>query len=126
MSINTQISVLVVDDYTTMFRIIQSMLKKLGFSDIDHAKDGGEALDMLGKKGYGLIVSDWNMAPMDGLELLKRVRANAATKTIPVIMVTAESRPENVIAAKEAGASDYILKPFSHEALKTKVTNALS
>lgn len=123
---NTQLSVLVVDDYTTMFRIIQGMLKKLGFNDIDHAKDGGEALDMLGKKNYGLIVSDWNMAPMDGLELLKRVRATAATKAIPVIMVTAESRPENVIAAKEAGASDYILKPFSHEALKTKVTNALS
>ena len=126
MSIDTRLSVLVVDDYTTMFRIIQGMLRKLGFSDIDHAEDGLQALEMLGKKSYGLIVSDWKMAPMDGLELLKRVRAAAATKAIPVIMVTAESRPESITAAKQAGANDYILKPFSHEALKAKVTNALS
>jgi two-component system chemotaxis response regulator CheY len=123
MTIPTSQPVLVVDDYTTMFRIIQSMLAKFGFENADHAKDGIAALSMLPMKKYGLIISDWNMQPMDGYEMLKRVRANASTRNIPVIMVTAESKPENIVAARTAGANEYIVKPFNIDTLKTKIAN---
>jgi two-component system chemotaxis response regulator CheY len=124
MMVKTNLPVLVVDDYSTMFRIIQNMLWKLGFKDVDHATDGIAALSMLPAKRYGLIISDWNMQPMNGYDMLKRVRANPSTRGIPVIMVTAESKPENIVAAKSAGASEYVVKPFNLDTLKLKVASA--
>ena len=116
---------LVVDDFSTMRRIIRNLLKQLGFEDVDDASDGTAALARLKGRKYGLVISDWNMEPMTGLELLKAVRANPNYKGIPFIMVTAEGKTENVIAAKEAGVSNYIVKPFSAETLKTKMTSVL-
>ncbi|MBY0408193.1 MAG: response regulator [Rickettsiales bacterium] len=117
--------ILVVDDYNTMRRIIRNLLKQLGFEHVDEAAHGGEALVKLKEKAFGLIISDWNMEPMTGLELLKHVRADEKLKSIPFIMVTAESKPENVIAAKQAGVSNYIVKPFNAETLKTKMTSVI-
>jgi len=118
--------VLVVDDYQTMRKVVSHLLKKLGFQNIDEAADGTEALKILrGGNPYGLIVSDWNMEPMTGLQLLREVRADAALKKTPFIMVTAESKAENVIAAKEAGVSNYIVKPFNEVTLKSKMVSVL-
>ncbi|MGE5478061.1 MAG: response regulator [Bacteroidales bacterium] len=118
-------NVLIVDDYKTMLRIIRNLLKQLGFNNVDEATDGSMALQMLRVGNYGLIISDWNMEPMTGLQLLREVRADAKLKSIPFIMVTAESKSENVIAAKEAGVSNYIVKPFNAETLKTKMVSVL-
>jgi len=117
--------ILIVDDFRTMLRILGNHLRQIGFSRIDEATDGGMALQKLSRDSYGLIFSDWNMSPMSGLELLKQVRTNPETKTIPFIMVTAESTPENVIAARQAGASNYIVKPFTPEILKRKLVGVL-
>ena len=115
-------NVLIVDDYTTMLRIIKNLLKQLGFNNIDEATDGTMALEKVKSKTYGLVISDWNMEPMTGFEFLKQVRAaDAPYKTVPFIMVTAESKTENVIAAKQAGVNNYIVKPFNAETLKTKI-----
>ena len=122
MSLDLSISVLVVDDYKTMIRIIKNLLKQIGFTDVDDASDGGEALEKLKQKDYGLIISDWNMEPMTGYELLQKVRAEDSTKATPFIMVTAESKTENVIAAKKAGVNNYIVKPFNAGTLKAKMT----
>ncbi len=109
-----------------MLRIIRNLLKQLGFDNIDEATDGSMALQMLRSGNtYGLVVSDWNMEPMTGLQLLREVRADAYLKGLPFIMVTAESKTENVIAAKEAGVSNYIVKPFNAETLKTKMSSVL-
>ncbi|MGA0595350.1 response regulator [Enterovirga sp. CN4-39] len=113
--------ILVVDDYQTMVRIIRNLLKQLGFEDVDEASDGRAALDRLRQKTYGLVISDWNMEPMTGYELLRQVRADDRLKATPFIMVTAESKTENVIAAKRAGASNYIVKPFNAQTLKNKI-----
>ncbi|MCW1969131.1 MAG: response regulator [Anaerolineae bacterium] len=113
--------ILIVDDYKTMVRIIRNLLKQIGFDNVDEASDGSSALQRLREKSYGLIIADWNMEPMDGLQLLKEVRADAKFKHIPFIMVTAESKTENVIAAKEAGVSNYIVKPFNADTLKQKM-----
>ena len=113
--------ILIVDDYKTMLRIIRNLLKQLGFDNVDEAMDGSSALQLLRGKTYGLIISDWNMEPMTGLQLLKEVRSDANLKQIPFIMVTAESKTENVVAAKEAGVTNYIVKPFNAETLKTKL-----
>jgi two-component system chemotaxis response regulator CheY len=113
--------ILIVDDYKTMLRIIANLLRQLGFEDIHEATDGTMALEMLGRGDYGLILSDWNMEPMSGLELLKRVRANDKLKNIPFIMITAESKTENVVAAKQAGVNNYIVKPFNAVTLKAKL-----
>ncbi|NNM72485.1 response regulator [Enterovirga aerilata] len=113
--------ILVVDDYDTMLRIIRNLLKQLGFEDIDEASDGKAALEKLSRKPYGLVISDWNMEPMTGYELLRHVRADERLKSTPFIMVTAESKTENVIAAKKAGASNYIVKPFNAQTLKNKI-----
>lgn len=121
MSFNTDIAVLVVDDYKTMTRIIRNLLKQIGFSDIDDAANGEEALKHLQSKSYGLIISDWNMHPMTGYELLKSVRGDDNLKEIPFIMVTAEAKSDNVVAAKEAGVSNYIVKPFNAQTLKEKI-----
>ena len=113
--------ILVVDDYNTMIRIIRNLLKQLGFENVDEASDGTTALERMREKKYGLIISDWNMEPMTGYDLLKEVRANAELKATPFIMVTAESKTENVIAAKKAGVNNYIVKPFNAQTLKTKI-----
>ena len=121
MAIDMSMPVLVVDDYNTMIRIIRNLLKQLGFEDVDDASDGTAALARLKEKQYGLVISDWNMEPMTGYELLRQVRSDDALRTTPFIMVTAESKTENVIAAKKAGVSNYIVKPFNAATLKTKI-----
>jgi len=113
--------ILVVDDYNTMIRIIRNLLKQLGFEDIDDACDGSAALAKMREKRYGLVISDWNMEPMTGYELLKEVRGDPGLNKTPFIMVTAESKTENVIAAKKAGVNNYIVKPFNAQTLKTKI-----
>lgn len=121
MAINKSMPILIVDDYKTMLRIVRGLLNQLGFMNIDEATDGTMAWDMVQKKQYGMVVSDWNMEPMSGFEFLKLVRGNAATKQLPFIMVTAESKTENIIAAKQAGVSNYIVKPFNAQTLKQKI-----
>ena len=123
MAVDKNMNILVVDDYQTMIRIIRNLLKQLGFNNVDEATDGKAALEKIGVKGYGLIISDWNMEPMTGLDLLKNVRGSGSK--VPFIMVTAESKTENVIAAKEAGVNNYIVKPFNADTLKTKLTSVL-
>lgn len=126
MSVDKNMNVLIVDDYTTMLRIIKNLLKQLGFNNVDEATDGSMALQKIKEKQYGLVISDWNMEPMTGLELLKLVRSsNDNFKNIPFIMVTAESKTENVVAAKQAGVSNYIVKPFNAETLKAKIASVL-
>ena len=125
MAVDKAMHILVVDDYSTMRRIIKNLLKQLGFDNVDEASDGGDAFKKLQEKPAGLVISDWNMEPMTGLELLKLVRAHATLKNTPFIMVTAESKTENVIAAKQAGVSNYIVKPFNAETLKTKMTSVI-
>src|ERR1700737_3971570 len=115
------VSVLVVDDYNTMIRIIRNLLKQLGFEHIDDASDGSAALNKMRGKKYGLVISDWNMEPMTGYDLLREVRADPNLATTPFIMITAESKTENVIAAKKAGVNNYIVKPFNAATLKTKI-----
>ena len=117
--------VLIVDDYKTMLRIIRNLLKQIGFEDVDEAIDGTDALRKMGLKRYGLIISDWNMHPMNGLDFLRHVRADAGMARTPFIMVTAESKSENVIAAKDAGVDNYIVKPFNADTLKSKVQSVL-
>lgn len=121
MPVDKNINILIVDDYKTMLRIIKNLLKQIGFENVDEATDGQMALGKLGEKRYGLIISDWNMEPMSGFELLKQVRGSEATKAIPFIMVTAESKTDNVVAAKQAGVNNYIVKPFNAETLKSKL-----
>jgi two-component system, chemotaxis family, chemotaxis protein CheY len=125
MAVNMNMNVLIVDDYKTMLRIVNSLLKQLGFQNIYEATDGGMALSMLRERDYGLVISDWNMEPMTGLQLLKEVRADGKLKATPFIMVTAESKTENVVMAKQAGVNNYIVKPFNAETLKSKIVTVL-
>ena len=118
-------NVLIVDDYRTMLRIIRNLLKQLDFNNVDEATDGQEALSKLRAGNFGLVISDWNMTPMTGLDLLKEVRADARLKHLPFIMITAESKTENVVAAKQAGVSNYIVKPFNAETLRDKIEKVL-
>ncbi len=126
MANNMNMPVLIVDDYKTMLKIIRNLLKQLGFGNVEEAMDGSAALQKLRFKKYGLVISDWNMEPMSGLQLLKEVRLDAELKEIPFIMITAESKPENVIAAKEAGVNGYIVKPFTGAILKAKINTVLA
>ncbi len=121
MPVDVSMQVLVVDDYKTMIRIIRNLLKQLGFENVDDAADGSEALQKMQDKKYGLVISDWNMEPMTGYELLKEVRSDDGLSRTPFIMVTAESKTENVIAAKKAGVNNYIVKPFNAATLKNKI-----
>src|SRR5215470_675369 len=121
MAVDLSMPVLVVDDYSTMIRIIRNLLKQLGFENIDDASDGSAALTKMRGKKYGLVISDWNMEPMTGYDLLREVRADPNLATTPFIMITAESKTENVIAAKKAGVNNYIVKPFNAATLKTKI-----
>jgi two-component system, chemotaxis family, chemotaxis protein CheY len=125
MAVDMSAPVLVVDDYQTMIRIIRNLLKQLGFENVDEAADGREALGKMRTKKYGLVISDWNMEPMTGYELLREVRADELLKPTPFIMVTAESKTENVIAAKKAGVNNYIVKPFNAQTLKSKIASVL-
>ena len=118
--------VLIVDDYKTMLRIIRNLLKQLEFENVEEATDGQEALSKLRAGSFGLVISDWNMAPMTGLDLLKEVRADARLKGLPFIMITAESKTENVVAAKQAGVSNYIVKPFNAETLRDKIEKVMA
>ena len=121
MAVDHTMPVLIVDDYKTMIRIIRNLLKQLGFANVDEAGDGTAALDMMRHRQYGLIISDWNMEPMTGYELLREVRVDDQLSRTPFIMVTAESKTENVIAAKKAGVNNYIVKPFNAATLKSKI-----
>jgi two-component system chemotaxis response regulator CheY len=125
MAVNMNMKILIVDDYKTMLRIVRNLLRQLNFSDIDEATDGSMALSMLKQAKYDLIISDWNMEPMTGIELLREVRGDANLKHIPFVMITAESKTENVVLAKQAGVSNYIVKPFNAETLKQKLVSVL-
>ena len=122
MSINSNMKVLIVDDYKTMLRVIRNLLGQIGLQDVDEATDGAMAHEMLQKGDYDLVISDWNMEPMSGIDLLRKVRGvESKFQKIPFIMVTAESKTENIIVAKREGVNNYIVKPFSAETLKTKI-----
>jgi two-component system, chemotaxis family, chemotaxis protein CheY len=126
MAVDLSMPILVVDDYNTMIRIICNLLKQLGYQNIDNATDGNTALSKMRAGNYGLVISDWNMEPMSGYDLLKEVRADAKLGKTPFIMITAESKTENVIAAKRAGVSNYIVKPFNAQTLQQKIAAVFS
>ena len=121
MAFDLSMPILVVDDYSTMIRVIRNLLKQLGFENVDEASDGSAALAKMQTKRYGLVISDWNMEPMTGYELLREIRKDPKLAGTPFIMVTAESKTDNVIAAKKAGVNNYIVKPFNAATLKTKM-----
>jgi two-component system, chemotaxis family, chemotaxis protein CheY len=121
MAVDLSMPVLVVDDYATMIRIIRNLLRQLGFENVDEASDGRAALAKLRQRKFGLVISDWNMEPMTGYELLQEVRADKNLFAMPFIMITAESKTDNVIAAKKAGVNNYIVKPFNAATLKGKI-----
>lgn len=114
-------SFLVVDDFPTMRRIVRSLLKELGFTNVDEAEDGQDALNKLRAGNFDFVVSDWNMPNLDGLEMLKVIRQDDALKSLPVLMVTAEAKKENIIAAAQAGANGYVVKPFTAATLEEKL-----
>jgi two-component system, chemotaxis family, chemotaxis protein CheY len=126
MAMDKTTNVLIVDDYKTMLRIIRNLLKQLEFDNVEEATDGQEALAKLRAGQFGLVISDWNMQPMTGLDLLKEVRADARLRDTPFIMITAESKTENVVAAKQAGVSNYIVKPFNAETLRDKIEKVMA
>jgi two-component system chemotaxis response regulator CheY len=112
---------LVVDDFSTMRRIVKNLLKELGFSNLEEAEDGVDALNKLRGGGFDFVVSDWNMPNMTGIDLLRAIRADATLKHLPVLMVTAEAKRENIIEAAQAGASGYVVKPFTAATLDEKL-----
>lgn len=118
---NKNLKILVVDDFPTMRRIIRNLLKDLGYENVDEAEDGAMALEKLRNGSFDFVVSDWNMPNLDGLEMLKQIRADANLSTLPVLMVTAEAKKENIIAAAQAGASGYVVKPFTAATLEEKL-----
>ena len=119
--LDLKIKVLVVDDFSTMRRIVKNILKQIGYSDIEEAEDGNIALARLRQGGFGLVVSDWNMPNMTGLDLLKAIRADNSLNNMPVLMVTAEAKKENVVDAIQAGVNNYVVKPFTAAGLKEKI-----
>jgi two-component system chemotaxis response regulator CheY len=125
MAVDMSMPILIVDDYKTMLRIIRNLLKQLGFNTVDEAADGSAALAKMRTRDYGLVISDWNMEPMTGFQLLKEVRADDSLKATPFIMITAESKTDNVVAAKKEGVNNYIVKPFNAATLKTKISAVL-
>ncbi|NHC61858.1 chemotaxis response regulator CheY [Paenalcaligenes suwonensis] len=118
---NKNIKILVVDDFPTMRRIIRNLLKDLGYENVDEAEDGAMGLEKLRNGNFDFVVSDWNMPNLDGLEMLKQIRADANLSNMPVLMVTAEAKKENIIAAAQAGASGYVVKPFTAATLEEKL-----
>ena len=125
MSVDKSMKILIVDDYKTMLRIIRNLLAQLGFNNVDEETDSAAALQKIRERAYGLVISDWNMEPMTGIELLRKVRADEKINGTPFIMVTAESNTENVIAAKQAGVDNYIVKPFNAGTLKKKLASVI-
>ena len=125
MAVNMNMSILIVDDYKTMLRIVRNLLTELGFTNIAEATDGKAAFEKLKKESFDLIISDWNMEPMTGYELLRAVRSDDGLRKTPFIMVTAESKAENVVAAKKAGVNNYIIKPFNAATLKQKMKRVI-
>jgi two-component system chemotaxis response regulator CheY len=119
--VNNDLKFLVVDDFSTMRRIVRNLLKELGFTNVDEAEDGVVALQKLKSGTFDFIVSDWNMPNMTGIELLRAVRGDAALKHLPVLMVTAEAKKENIVEAAQAGANGYIVKPFTAATLDEKL-----
>ena len=113
--------ILVVDDFPTMRRIMRGLLKELGFTNVEEAEDGQDALGKLRQGSFDFVVSDWNMPRLDGLGLLKQIRLDTALRHLPVLMVTAEAKKENIIAAAQAGASGYVVKPFTAATLEEKL-----
>ncbi len=119
--VDKNIGILVVDDFPTMRRIVRSLLKELGFTNVEEAEDGQDALNKLKAGGFDFVVADWNMPNLDGMEMLKQIRADPNLKDLPVLMVTAEAKKENIIAAAQAGASGYVVKPFTAATLDEKL-----
>ena len=126
MAVDKRTPILVVDDYKTMVRIVRNLLNQLGVQDVDEANDGATALAKLRARRFGLVISDWAMEPMNGLELLQQVRADPDLKTLPFIMITAENRKERVAKAEQAGANGYIVKPFTAETLNDRIARVMS
>jgi two-component system chemotaxis response regulator CheY len=124
-ALDPALPILVVDDYQTMVKILRGMLSDLGFQDVDSAHDGEEALRKMRDKRYGLVISDWNMEPMSGIDLLRRVRAEMQ-RDVRFIMVTAESKTDHVIAARRAGVDNYVVKPFNAQTLRKKLETTLA
>jgi len=118
---NPNMKFLVVDDFSTMRRIVRNLLKELGYSNVDEAEDGAAGLSKLKGGGFDFVVSDWNMPNMDGLTMLKQIRADPELSHLPVLMVTAEAKKENIIAAAQAGANGYVVKPFTAVTLDEKL-----
>lgn len=118
---DTNLKFLVVDDFSTMRRIVRNLLKELGFANVDEAEDGVAALAKLRSSSFDFVVSDWNMPNMTGLDLLKEIRSDANLKHLPVLMVTAEAKKENIVSAAQAGASGYVVKPFTAATLEEKL-----
>jgi two-component system, chemotaxis family, chemotaxis protein CheY len=125
MAVDKSTPILVVDDYRTMVRIVRNLLHQLGFQDVDDANDGASALAKLRARRFGLVISDWAMEPMSGLELLEAVRADPELKTLPFIMITAENRSDRIARAEQAGADGYIVKPFNAEALRDRIARVM-
>ena len=123
--VDKNMRILVVDDFPTMRRIVRNLLKELGFSNVDEAEDGAAGLAKLKAGGFEFVVSDWNMPNMDGLTMLKEIRADASISGLPVLMVTAEAKKENIIAAAQAGANGYVVKPFTAATLDEKLSKIL-
>ncbi len=121
MQADVSMKVLIVDDMSTMRRIIKNVFKQLGFTNMEEAEDGQQALEKLRAQPFGFVVSDWNMPVMSGIDLLRSIRADTALKDLPVLMVTAEAQKEQVMEAVQAGVSNYIVKPFTAETLQQKI-----
>jgi two-component system, chemotaxis family, chemotaxis protein CheY len=115
------LKILVVDDFSTMRRIVRNLLKELGYTNVDEAEDGVAALQKLKGSNFQFVVTDWNMPNMTGIELLRAIRADVALKSLPVLMITAEAKKENIIEAAQSGASGYIVKPFTAGTLEEKL-----
>lgn len=125
MATDLNMPVLVVDDYKTMIRIVRNLLDQIGFSNVDEAYDGDTALEKLRSGDFGLVIADWTMEPMTGLEFLKKVRSDDGLKDLPFVMITGERATENVVAAKEAGVSNCIVKPFNAVMLKERLAGVI-
>ena len=123
---DTKLRFLVVDDFSTMRRIVRNLLKELGHTDAEEADDGTVALARLKAEKFDFVISDWNMPNMTGIDLLKAIRADAALKHLPVLMVTAEAKKENIVEAAQAGASGYVVKPFTAATLDEKINKILT
>ncbi len=121
MPVNSAMPILVVDDYQTMVRITRDLLRQIGFDNVDHAPDGAKALEMIRNKSYDLVISDWNMEPVSGMDLLMQIKGAAATQKMRFMMVTAESKTDRVIAARKAGVDSYIVKPYNAATLRMKI-----